>query len=90
MLGMMALPFAVTGTNLAVPLIKKDFNASLSSLSWALSGYSIVIAALTMLGGVAAARLGALRAFRIGVIVFALASIVCIAAPNVEIGRAHV
>ena len=51
MLGMMALPFAVTGTNLAVPLIKKDFNASLSSLSWALSGYSIVIAALTMLGG---------------------------------------
>lgn len=87
----MALPFAVTGTNLAVPLIKKDFNASLSSLSWALSGYSIVIAALTMLGGVAAARLGALRAFRIGVIIFALASIVCIVAPNVAVlvaGRA--
>lgn len=91
MLGMMALPFAVTGTNLAVPLIKKDFNASLSSLSWALSGYSIVIAALTMLGGIAAARFGALRAFQIGAVIFAAASVVCAFAPNVAIlvaGRA--
>ena len=88
----MALPFAVTGTNLAVPLIKKDFNASLSSLSWALSGYSIVIAALTMLGGVAAARFGTLRAFQVGAVIFAGASVVCLFAPNVavQIGRAHV
>ena len=91
MLGMMALPFAVTGTNLAVPLIKKDFGASLSSLSWALSGYSIVIAALTMLGGVAAARIGTLRAFQLGAAIFSAASVVCVFAPNVAVliaGRA--
>ena len=91
MLGMAALPFAVTGTNLAIPLIKQDFDASLASLSWALSGYSIVIAALTMLGGAATARLGTLRTFQIGGAIFAVASIVCVLAPNVAIliaGRA--
>lgn len=91
MLGMMALPFAVTGTNLAIPLIKSDFGASLSSLSWALSGYSIVIAALTMLGGAISARIGTLRTFQIGAAIFATASVVCVFAPNVAVlitGRA--
>ena len=91
MLGMAALPFAVTGTNLAIPLIKQDFDASLASLSWALSGYSIVIAALTMLGGAATARFGTLRTFQIGGGIFAVASVVCVLAPNVAVliaGRA--
>ena len=85
MLGMTALPFAVTGTNLAVPLIKEDFNASLSTLSWTLSGYSIVLAALTMLGGTLAARAGTLRAFQIGIAIFAASSAVCVIAPNAGI-----
>ena len=85
MLGMTALPFAVTGTNLAVPLIKADFNASLSTLSWTLSGYSIVLAALTMLGGTLAARIGTLRAFQTGAALFAFASLVCVFAPNAAI-----
>ncbi|MBU6240325.1 MAG: MFS transporter [Acidobacteria bacterium] len=85
MLGMTALPFAVTGTNLGVPLIKADFNASLSTLSWTLSGYSIVLAALTMLGGTLAARTGTLRAFQIGTIIFAASSALCVFAPNAAI-----
>jgi MFS family permease len=82
MLGMAALPFAVTGTNLAIPLIKEDFGSSLAALSWALSGYSIILAALTMLGGALAARIGTLRAFQLGVSIFALASAICVLAPN--------
>lgn len=85
MLGMTALPFAVTGTNLGVPLIKADFDASLSTLSWALSGYSIVLAALTMLGGTLAARIGTLRAFQTGIAIFALASLICVFAPNAAV-----
>lgn len=85
MLGMTALPFAVTGTNLAVPLIKADFDASLSTLSWTLSGYSIVLAALTMLGGTLAARVGTLRAFQIGAVIFAASSAVCVVAPNAAV-----
>jgi EmrB/QacA subfamily drug resistance transporter len=85
MLGMAALPFAVTGTNLAIPLIKQDFDASLASLSWALSGYSIVIASLTMLGGALSARIGTLRAFQIGVGLFVAASALCVVAPNTAV-----
>ena len=85
MLGMAALPFAVTGTNLAIPLIKQDFNSSLAALSWALSGYSIILAALTMLGGALSARIGTLRAFQLGVTIFAVASAVCVFAPNTAI-----
>ena len=85
MLGMTALPFAVTGTNLAVPLIKEDLDASLSTVSWTLSGYSIVLAALTMLGGSFAARMGTLRVFRLGVLIFALSSAVCVIAPNAAV-----
>lgn len=85
MLGMAALPFAVTGTNLAIPLIKVDFDASLASLSWALSGYSIVIASLTMLGGALSARFGTLRAFQLGVGLFVASSAVCVVAPNTAI-----
>ncbi|MFM8390438.1 MAG: MFS transporter, partial [Actinomycetota bacterium] len=85
MLGMTALPFAVTGTNLAVPLIKADFDASLSTLSWTLSGYSIVLAALTMLGGTLAARIGTLRAFQAGAALFAFASLICVFAPNAAV-----
>lgn len=82
MLGMAALPFAVTGTNLAIPLIKEDFDSSLAALSWALSGYSIILAALTMLGGALSARIGTLRAFQLGAGIFAIASAVCVFAPN--------
>ncbi|MEI8323402.1 MAG: MFS transporter, partial [Actinomycetes bacterium] len=85
MLGMAALPFAVTGTNLAIPLIKKDFGSSLAALSWTLSGYSIIIAALTMLGGVISVRIGTLRAFQIGIGIFVAASAVCAFAPNIAV-----
>lgn len=85
MLGMAALPFAVTGTNLAIPLIKEDFGSSLAALSWTLSGYSIIIAALTMLGGVISVRIGTLRAFQIGIGIFVAASAVCAFAPNIAV-----
>jgi len=85
MLGMAALPFAVTGTNLAIPLIKEDFGSSLAALSWALSGYSIILAALTMLGGALSSRIGTLRAFQLGAGIFVVASAVCVFAPNTAV-----
>ena len=85
MLGMAALPFAVTGTNLAIPLIKEDFGSSLAALSWALSGYSIILAALTLLGGALSVRIGTLRSFQIGAGIFVVASLVCVVAPNTAV-----
>lgn len=81
---MALLPVGVTGTNLAFPEIEAGFGgASRATLSWALSGYSIVIAAFTLLGGQLTDRFDGRRMFRIGLIVFAAASLLAGWAPTV-------
>ena len=71
--------------NIAFPSIERDFgHASLSSLSWVVSGYSIVFAALLVPAGRWADAFGRKRAFLLGLAVFVLASAACAAAPSVE------
>jgi EmrB/QacA subfamily drug resistance transporter len=70
--------------NIAFPSIARDFgHASLSSLSWVVSGYSIVFAALLVPAGRWADAFGRKRAFLLGLAVFVLASAACAAAPSV-------
>jgi EmrB/QacA subfamily drug resistance transporter len=70
--------------NIAFPAIAKHFGgASLSSLSWILSGYAIVFAALLVPAGRWADAFGRKRAFLLGLGVFVLASAACAAAPSV-------
>src|ERR1700676_2789957 len=70
--------------NIAFPYIAKDFHgASLSSLSWIVSGYSIVFAALLVPAGRWADAFGRKRAFLLGLGVFVLSSAACAAAPSV-------
>lgn len=80
---MTLMPLAVTGTNLAFPEIEATFaDTSRSVLSWALSGYSIVIAAFTLLGGQLTDRWDAKRSFLAGLAVFAAASLIAAVAPT--------
>ena len=82
-LAMASIPLAVTGTNLAFPSIEADFdNVSRSVLSWALSGYSIIIAAFTLLGGQLADRFGSHKMFVAGFVVFMVSSLAAAAAPG--------
>src|ERR1700716_1186298 len=70
--------------NIAFPAIGKHFGgASLSSLSWVLSAYAIVFAALLVPAGRWADAFGRKRAFLLGLGVFVLASAACAAAPSV-------
>ncbi|MGO9821615.1 MAG: MFS transporter [Solirubrobacteraceae bacterium] len=70
--------------NIAFPSIAKDYSgSSLSSLSWIVSGYSIVFAALLVPAGRWADAFGRKRAFMLGLAVFVLASAACAAAPSV-------
>ena len=83
MLAMASLPMCVTGANLAFSAIEKSFpDASRATLSWALSGYSIVIAAFTLLGGQLSDRLGSYRMFVIGLIAFIVFNLAAATAPN--------
>jgi EmrB/QacA subfamily drug resistance transporter len=70
--------------NIAFPAISKHFGgASLGSLSWVLSGYAIVFAALLVPAGRWADAFGRKRAFLAGLGIFIVASAACAGAPSV-------
>src|SRR4051794_10248069 len=69
--------------NVAFPDISRDFaGSSLSSLSWVLTGYAVVFAALLVPMGRLADRYGRRGGFLIGLAVFTLASAACAASQN--------
>ncbi|MGA3361485.1 MAG: MFS transporter [Solirubrobacteraceae bacterium] len=71
--------------NIALPAIRHGFaGSSVSSLSWVLNAYAIVFAALLVPAGALADRFGRRRAFIGGLIVFALGSLLCGAAPSAQ------
>src|SRR5271167_2203545 len=72
--------------NIAFPAIGKHFGgASVSSLSWVLSAYAIVFAALLVPAGRWADAFGRKRAFLLGLGIFVLASTACALAPSVGV-----
>ena len=69
--------------NIAFPSIERDFTGtSDATLSWVLSAYAIVTAALLVPAGRLADLLGRKRLFMGGLVTFVLASALCAAAPG--------
>jgi len=73
----------VTIVNVALPSIRRDFGASVSSLQWTTAAYTVVLASLLMLGGSTADRVGRARVFKFGLALFTAASLACSLAPGV-------
>jgi EmrB/QacA subfamily drug resistance transporter len=87
-LAICCLSVGVTGINLtivnvALPSISTDLHASLSSLQWTVSTYSLVMACLLMLSGSMADRFGRKRIFQLGLTLFSAGSLLCGLAPGV-------
>ncbi len=74
-----------TAVNVALPTMGHELGASLSGLQWIMSGYTLALAALILLGGSLGDRMGRRRVFVIGVIWFALASALCGLAPTIQV-----
>jgi EmrB/QacA subfamily drug resistance transporter len=74
-----------TIVNIALPAIGDDLDAPLSGLQWIVTGYTLSLAGLILLGGALGDRYGRRRVFLLGVVWFAAASVVCAIAPNVEL-----
>ena len=71
--------------NIAFPSISKAFHGeSLSSLSWVLSAYTIVFAAVLVPAGRWADRAGRKRAFLLGLAIFTTSSALCAIAPSLD------
>ncbi|MDH6627620.1 EmrB/QacA subfamily drug resistance transporter [Streptomyces sp. LBL] len=70
--------------NVALPSMQKELGASTAGLQWTIDAYTLVLAALLMLAGSTADRLGRKRVFVAGLVVFTLGSVLCSLAPNLE------
>ncbi|MFI2189234.1 MFS transporter [Streptomyces sioyaensis] len=70
--------------NVALPSIQRDLHASVSGMQWTIDAYTLVMASLLMLAGSTADRLGRRRVFVVGLVVFALGSLLCSLAPGLE------
>ncbi len=81
--GMAAIDATVVG--IALPTIGREFGASLGALQWVVTGYTLTLAALLLVGGSLGDRYGRRRVFSIGVVWFALASAACALAPGIEV-----
>jgi EmrB/QacA subfamily drug resistance transporter len=73
----------VTIVNVALPSIRRDLGASVSSLQWTTAAYTMVLASFLMLGGSTADRLGRARVFKFGLALFTVASLACSLAPGI-------
>ncbi|MGO4427218.1 MFS transporter, partial [Streptomyces sp. MCAF7] len=71
-----------TVINVALPHIGEDLSAGLTALQWTVNAYMLTLAALILLGGSLGDRFGRRRIFVLGVIWFAVASLLCGLAPN--------
>ena len=84
---MAAIDATVVG--IALPAIGQEFNASLADLQWVVTAYTLTLAGLLLVAGALGDRYGRKLVFQIGVVWFALASVLCLAAPNSAISHSR-
>ncbi|WP_399088802.1 MFS transporter [Streptomyces sp. BBFR2] len=71
-----------TVVNVALPRIGDDLHADLGVLQWTITAYMLTLASLILLGGALGDRYGRRRVFLVGVVWFAVASLLCGLAPT--------
>lgn len=69
--------------NVALPTIRGALNASPEEIQWIVNAYLLLLGSLVLIGGSAGDRWGQRKVFVVGVILFALASLACAAAPTI-------
>ncbi|WP_305094258.1 MFS transporter [Prescottella sp. R16] len=71
-----------TITNIALPSIQADLGISASGLAWIVNSYVLAFGGLLLLGGRSGDLFGRRRMFRVGIVVFTVASLLGGFAPN--------
>jgi MFS family permease len=72
-----------TVINVALPALQSSLDASVVDVQWVIESYSLLLAALLLVGGSLGDHYGRRRVFMIGTAVFSLASAWCGFAPNI-------
>src|SRR5437016_12163798 len=68
--------------NVALPAIQHDLGGGLASQQWVVDAYLLTLGSLILVGGSLGDIFGEFRVFGIGVAAFAVASVLCAAAPD--------
>ncbi len=69
--------------NVALPAIRHNLHASVSSLQWTIDAYTLVLASFLVLAGSIADRFGRRRVFQTGLAAFGVGSLLCGLAPGI-------
>lgn len=81
-LGFFMVTLDAVVVNVTLPTIRTDLGGGVTGLQWVVDGYTLMFAALLLTAGSLSDRLGARRAFGLGLTVFVLASLGCGLAPS--------
>ncbi len=68
--------------NLALPAIGRDFGGGLALQQWVIDGYLLALGALILIAGAISDAFGRLVVLRMGLVVFAVSSLLCAIAPS--------
>ncbi|OAP23411.1 Multidrug resistance protein stp [Amycolatopsis sp. M39] len=80
-LGFFVVTLDAVVVNVTLPTIRADLGGGVAGLQWVVDGYTLMFAALLLTAGSLSDRLGARRAFGLGLAAFVLASVACGFAP---------
>jgi len=74
-----------SAVNVALPVLQRDLHASASAAQWVVESYGLFLSALMLIGGALGDVYGRRNIYACGIAIFALASIACAIAPNIEV-----
>lgn len=83
-IGFFVITFDAVVVNVALPSIRSGLGGGIAGLQWVVDGYTLTFAALLLTAGAICDRVGARRAFGVGLVVFAGASLARGLAPGLE------
>jgi EmrB/QacA subfamily drug resistance transporter len=83
-LALFVISLDATIVNVALPTLETDLHASVSGLQWVIDSYTLVLASLLLLAGSTGDRIGRRTIFQAGLVIFALGSLACSLAPNLD------
>src|SRR3954465_3262366 len=84
-LGFFVITLDATIVNVGLPSIRSGLGGGITGLQWVVDGYTLMFAALLLSAGALSDRIGAQRGFGTGLLVFAVASVICGVAPDLAV-----
>ncbi|HUE26422.1 MAG TPA: MFS transporter [Solirubrobacteraceae bacterium] len=80
--GTFMLLLDITIVNVALPTISRSLHASFSDIQWVIDAYALTLASVLLTAGVLADLLGRRLVYSIGLVLFALTSLLCALSPD--------